>query len=168
MASLNQWLCAVWFVVCRIVLVLCGRGSFIHRSNLTRVFRIESTSPGPKLNAPTTYTPLPPSYLLSLMVGCVIGLFGLDVGLSQVQAHASITSLLCRLQSLADTVVSEFRAAGFLTRQAGDSNSVKLHITLMNTLFRKDPTGAEISQTVCGKPRESFNAKPVLQVCSVQ
>lgn len=45
---------------------------------------------------------------------------------------------LSRLQELVDRVLERFQALGLIVK---DWNSVKLHATVMNTLFRKDPNG---------------------------
>lgn len=43
-----------------------------------------------------------------------------------------------RLQDLVDRVLERFQASGLIVKEW---NSVKLHATVMNTLFRKDPNG---------------------------
>ena len=76
------------------------------------------------------------------------------------------TIFLCRrLQMLVDRLVDKFVSANLMQRQY---ERVKLHITVMNTLFRKDPSGtsAPWQQKPRGpfKDRESFNASSILQV----
>jgi hypothetical protein len=44
---------------------------------------------------------------------------------------------------------------------------VKLHVTLMNTIFRSDETEAETSKGR-RKPRETFDATCILKVCSFE
>lgn len=50
--------------------------------------------------------------------------------------------LLLRLQVIADQLVEHFVSAGLMVR---DWDKVKLHGTVMNTLFRKDSTGKNIT-----------------------
>ena len=76
--------------------------------------------------------------------------------------------ILCeiRLQGLADQLVERFTSSGLMQR---DYDRVKLHVTVMNTLFRKDPNQAPTAtQGGAGKkggqPRESFDATNVLKV----
>ncbi|KAJ8305691.1 LOW QUALITY PROTEIN: hypothetical protein KUTeg_016236 [Tegillarca granosa] len=71
-----------------------------------------------------------------------------------------------RLQILVDRLVDKFTASGFMQRE---HDHVKLHITVMNTLMRKDPSGAPLpwKQDRKGdirKDRESFNAVNVMKV----
>ncbi|XP_060065477.1 activating signal cointegrator 1 complex subunit 1-like [Ylistrum balloti] len=79
---------------------------------------------------------------------------------------------LDRLQILVDRIVEKFSLSGFMQESYG---SVKLHITIMNTLMRRDPSGATVprhqdrksrSNDQRGsqhKERESFNALSVLK-----
>lgn len=64
-----------------------------------------------------------------------------------------------RLQMIAEELVNKFSKLGFMKKQY---DQVKMHITLMNTLFRKDPndTSAVYER---GQERESFNASGVLK-----
>ncbi|XP_042719455.1 activating signal cointegrator 1 complex subunit 1 isoform X3 [Lagopus leucura] len=71
-----------------------------------------------------------------------------------------------KLQMIADQLVERFVASGLMLREW---DRVKLHATVMNTLFRKDPSGAEErSNTVTGKSsfkeRESFNGRNILKL----
>ncbi|NXL86303.1 ASCC1 protein, partial [Alectura lathami] len=71
-----------------------------------------------------------------------------------------------RLQAIADQLVERFVASGLMLREW---DRVKLHATVMNTLFRKDPGGAEErSSAVTGKSsskeRESFNGRNILKL----
>ncbi|XP_025007481.1 activating signal cointegrator 1 complex subunit 1 isoform X1 [Gallus gallus] len=71
-----------------------------------------------------------------------------------------------KLQVIADQLVEKFVASGLMLREW---DRVKLHATVMNTLFRKDPSGAEErSSTVSGKSsfkeRESFNGRNILKL----
>lgn len=69
-----------------------------------------------------------------------------------------------KLQMLADRVIDKFVSANLMQRQY---DRVKLHITVMNTLFRKDASGesAPRQQNQRGPPRdrESFNASSILK-----
>lgn len=49
-----------------------------------------------------------------------------------------------RLQVIADRLVEHFVSAGLMVREW---DRVKLHGTVMNTLFRKDSTGKDIKHT---------------------
>lgn len=62
------------------------------------------------------------------------------------------------LQTIADALVDEFVKAGVVNRQY---ERVKLHVTLMNTLFRQDRDGVTDSKT--SKDRESFSAREILE-----
>lgn len=68
------------------------------------------------------------------------------------------------LQLLADKLVEHFVASGLMVKEW---DRVKLHGTVMNTLFRKDPS-AEDKGNHGGKPnikdREAFDARTILQV----
>ncbi|RUS74248.1 hypothetical protein EGW08_017986, partial [Elysia chlorotica] len=69
-----------------------------------------------------------------------------------------------RLQTLADGLVDRFSRAGLL--QQSDFARVKLHVTVMNTLFRRDPSpDAGSPQAGVGhrRAREAFDARPVLK-----
>lgn len=70
-----------------------------------------------------------------------------------------------RLQALADVLVDKFSEAKLMQRQR---EQVKLHLTVMNTLFRKDPGegSAPLPQNTRGsvRDRESFNASLILRV----
>ncbi|NXV65617.1 ASCC1 protein, partial [Molothrus ater] len=69
-----------------------------------------------------------------------------------------------RLQMLADQLVERFVASGLMLKEW---DKVKLHATVMNTLFRKDPT-EERNNTMPGKSsfkeRESFNGQNILKL----
>ena len=64
--------------------------------------------------------------------------------------------------------MDKFSTAGLMTREY---DRVKLHITVMNTLMRKDPSGALVpsqgGKRGALKDRESFDANKVLQVRKV-
>lgn len=68
-----------------------------------------------------------------------------------------------KLQQIADRLVECFVSAGLMERER---DRVKLHATVMNTLFRKDPSAEDKGSS--GRPnikdREAFNAKNVLQM----
>ncbi|XP_039926599.1 activating signal cointegrator 1 complex subunit 1 isoform X3 [Hirundo rustica] len=68
------------------------------------------------------------------------------------------------LQMIADQLVKQFVASGLMLKEW---DRVKLHATVMNTLFRKDPTD-ERNNTMTGKSsfkeRESFNGQNILKL----
>lgn len=65
-----------------------------------------------------------------------------------------------RFQRFADGLVDRFVASGLMRRQY---DAVKLHVTLMNTLFRRDPGSASGTAQSRGRPaRESFDASGLL------
>ncbi|XP_046584119.1 LOW QUALITY PROTEIN: activating signal cointegrator 1 complex subunit 1-like [Haliotis rubra] len=67
------------------------------------------------------------------------------------------------LQILCDRLVDKFSAAGLMPRQF---ERVKLHVTVMNTLFRKDPTGtaqAEVTESRRNVKEREFDAAGVLR-----
>ncbi|XDB65481.1 hypothetical protein ABFV05_019097 [Capra hircus] len=72
-----------------------------------------------------------------------------------------------RLQELVDRVLERFQASGLIVKEW---NSVKLHATVMNTLFRKDPNaeGRYNLYTADGKyifkERESFDGRNILKL----
>uniref|UniRef100_A0A8C8YWT7 Activating signal cointegrator 1 complex subunit 1 n=1 Tax=Prolemur simus TaxID=1328070 RepID=A0A8C8YWT7_PROSS len=72
-----------------------------------------------------------------------------------------------RLQELVDRVLERFQASGLIVKEW---NSVKLHATVMNTLFRKDPNaeGRYNLYTADGKyifkERESFDGRNILKI----
>ncbi|NXA05845.1 ASCC1 protein, partial [Sapayoa aenigma] len=69
-----------------------------------------------------------------------------------------------RLQVIADQLVERFVASGLMLKEW---DRVKLHATVMNTLFRKDPT-EEQNNTMTGKSsfkeRESFDGRNILKL----
>ncbi|XP_053928164.1 activating signal cointegrator 1 complex subunit 1 isoform X6 [Cuculus canorus] len=69
------------------------------------------------------------------------------------------------LQVIADQLVERFVASGLMLKEW---DRVKLHATVMNTLFRKDPGAEERNNTVTGKSsfkeRESFNGQNILKL----
>ncbi|NXK67717.1 ASCC1 protein, partial [Sylvietta virens] len=69
-----------------------------------------------------------------------------------------------RLQMVADQLVEQFVASGLMLKEW---DRVKLHATVMNTLFRKDPT-EEANNTMTRKSsfkeRESFNGQNILKL----
>ena len=66
---------------------------------------------------------------------------------------------------IADRIVDKFVSVGLMTREY---DRVKLHVTLMNTLMRKDPNGVFMSRSsdrrATMKNRESFDATGLLRV----
>jgi len=75
--------------------------------------------------------------------------------------------LLCSLQTFADRLVDRFVASGIMLREY---DHVKLHITVMNSRFRKDPSHTVVSESsrtsdrAGTKDRESFDASRLMQV----
>ncbi|XP_005100147.1 activating signal cointegrator 1 complex subunit 1 [Aplysia californica] len=70
-----------------------------------------------------------------------------------------------RLQSLVDRLVDRLTSAGIMQR---DHERVKLHVTVMNTLMRKDPSGTSVPQADSNgharpRERESFDASQILK-----
>ncbi|XP_014662782.1 PREDICTED: activating signal cointegrator 1 complex subunit 1-like [Priapulus caudatus] len=72
--------------------------------------------------------------------------------------YARVEDASGRLQSLADGLVSSFADAG-LTQRQREHEHVKLHVTVMNTIFRRDAE-AEVTE---GNARESFDARRLMQ-----
>lgn len=60
-----------------------------------------------------------------------------------------------KLQLVVDRIVDKFTSAGVMTQEY---DRVKLHTTVMNTLFRRDPTGAPTQKQKGKVERESFDA----------
>ncbi|XP_067143269.1 activating signal cointegrator 1 complex subunit 1-like [Centruroides vittatus] len=75
-------------------------------------------------------------------------------------AKVSCTDGSNRLQILAQKLMEKFVASGFMPKQY---DKVKLHITLINTLFRTSEFDYEKSSGRNRKPRETFNAKQILK-----
>jgi len=71
-----------------------------------------------------------------------------------------------RLQTFADQLVDRFVEHGIMLREF---DHVKLHITVMNSLMRKDPSHASITQNdrASKRDRESFDATRLMQVIIV-
>ncbi|XP_041032320.1 activating signal cointegrator 1 complex subunit 1 [Carcharodon carcharias] len=71
-----------------------------------------------------------------------------------------------KLQLIADGLLDRFVASGLMEKEW---DKVKLHATLMNTLFRRDPTVEGRTSATPGKQnlreRESFDARNVLKKC---
>ncbi|XP_029648191.2 activating signal cointegrator 1 complex subunit 1 isoform X1 [Octopus sinensis] len=65
-----------------------------------------------------------------------------------------------RLEVLCNQLVEKFTVAGLMQK---DYDRVKLHATIMNTLFRSDPSGVARVQSNRGAPRKSFDAKQILK-----
>ena len=70
---------------------------------------------------------------------------------------------------LADRIVDKFVSEGLMKQEY---DRVKLHVTLMNTLMRKDPNDAFVSRSFKRrgrmKDRESFDSNGVFRVCCVK
>ena len=72
--------------------------------------------------------------------------------------------LIYRLQEAVDYSSSTCAQAGLLNNDY-DRTRVKLHVTLMNTLFRKDRTGTDKPRSKVQKAnRETFNAQKISEV----
>uniref|UniRef100_A0A8C9E496 Activating signal cointegrator 1 complex subunit 1 n=1 Tax=Phocoena sinus TaxID=42100 RepID=A0A8C9E496_PHOSS len=75
-----------------------------------------------------------------------------------------------RLQELVDRVLERFQASGLIVKEW---NSVKLHATVMNTLFRKDPNAEgrynlyTTDSKYVFKERESFDGRNILKVFNI-
>ena len=70
--------------------------------------------------------------------------------------YAQILDKSGKLQELADFIVGEFAKTGLMPRQF---DRVKLHMTVLNTLFRKDEEFSEEE-----KGRETLDARQILEV----
>lgn len=70
----------------------------------------------------------------------------------------SFSFCLCRLQMIADQLVERFVASGLMLKEW---DRVKLHATVMNTLFRKDPSGAYTSSLLIN----AFEVEPPNRKC---
>ncbi|XP_068927186.1 activating signal cointegrator 1 complex subunit 1 isoform X5 [Petaurus breviceps papuanus] len=70
-----------------------------------------------------------------------------------------------RLQLIADQLVERFVLSGLMMKEW---DRVKLHATVMNTLFRKDPTAEDRNSAPVGKSglreRESFDGRNILKL----
>lgn len=67
-----------------------------------------------------------------------------------------------KLQLLCESLVDAFVQAGLMTRQY---ERVKIHLTLVNTLFRKDSAGIAENELRRGeRPRESLDARAVMEI----
>ena len=74
---------------------------------------------------------------------------------------------MTRLQHIADRLVERFALAGLMNKEY---NHVKLHVTVMNSLMRKEQTGTPMlppgEQRGHNRERESFDANNILKVCN--
>lgn len=77
--------------------------------------------------------------------------------------YAKVTDGSDKLQQIVDRLVECFAAAGLMERER---ERVKIHGTVMNTLFRRDPSAEDkaASARPNAKDREAFNAKNILQM----
>ncbi|XP_062989057.1 activating signal cointegrator 1 complex subunit 1 isoform X1 [Elgaria multicarinata webbii] len=69
-----------------------------------------------------------------------------------------------KLQLIADRLMDRFVASGLMMKEW---DRVKLHATVMNTIFRKDPSAEEQSNRTAGKSfkeRESFDGRKILKL----
>ncbi|KAH9512759.1 activating signal cointegrator 1 complex subunit [Bulinus truncatus] len=65
-----------------------------------------------------------------------------------------------RLQNLVDYITEKFQTSGLMKKEY---DRVKLHVTVINTLMRKDPTGVFDASKPGTKARESFDASRILK-----
>ncbi|KAM3835655.1 activating signal cointegrator 1 complex subunit 1 isoform 2-T2 [Vipera latastei] len=69
-----------------------------------------------------------------------------------------------RLQLIAERLVDQFVTSGLMRKEW---DRVKLHATIMNTVFRSDPSAEEPNNRTMGKPfkeRESFDGRTILKL----
>ncbi|XP_060624809.2 activating signal cointegrator 1 complex subunit 1 [Anolis sagrei] len=69
-----------------------------------------------------------------------------------------------KLQLIADRLMEQFVTSGLMMKEW---DRVKLHATVMNTLFRKDPSAEEQNNRTAGrasKERESFDGRKILKL----
>ncbi|KAH0623554.1 hypothetical protein JD844_006434 [Phrynosoma platyrhinos] len=69
-----------------------------------------------------------------------------------------------KLQLIADRLMDQFVTSGLMMKEW---DRVKLHATVMNTVFRKDPSAEEKNNRTAGKAfkeRESFDGRKILKV----
>jgi len=64
------------------------------------------------------------------------------------------------LQQIADMIVDKFVSSGLMKKEY---DRVKLHLTVMNTLFRKEQGDIGEKQNKNTKVRESFDCRPILE-----
>jgi len=72
--------------------------------------------------------------------------------------YAGVKDISGNLQKVVDGIVEKFVDSGLMKREY---DRVKLHLTLMNTLFRKDQ--GDLGDNTMGQGRESFDCRPVLE-----
>ena len=65
-----------------------------------------------------------------------------------------------KVQKLADELVAKFAATGLMPRQF---DRVKLHVTVINTLYRKGTDDMDQEQDLAVQKRETLDARPILQ-----
>lgn len=78
-------------------------------------------------------------------------------------AKVSVQDGSDRLQQISDRLVECFVSAGLMERER---DRVKIHATVMNTLFRRDPSAEDRGAPARANPRdrEAFNGKNILQM----
>lgn len=82
-----------------------------------------------------------------------------DTGLSPwFTWRCSFSFCLPRLQVITDQLVERFVASGLMLKEW---DRVKLHATVMNTLFRKDPSGVYPSSLLIN----AFKVIPLIRKC---
>ena len=87
---------------------------------------------------------------------CVDGLEIMNDDPAEVDViYAKIVEENSKLQKLADFIVAEFAKTGLMPKQF---DRVKLHITVVNTLFRKDEEFSE------EKVRETLDSRQILEL----
>jgi len=72
--------------------------------------------------------------------------------------YAGVKDISGNLQKVVDRIVDKFVDSGLMRREY---DRVKLHLTLMNTIFRKDQ--GDLGDNNMGQCRESFDCRPVLE-----
>ena len=102
--------------------------------------------------------------ILGLSIFSIYGQWTKD-GLKEKHPGVYDAIYFFRLQILADRLVDRFSMTGFMQQEY---SRVKLHVTVMNTLMRRDPTSIPGERPPEGKrgnkERESFDAMNLMKV----
>jgi len=72
--------------------------------------------------------------------------------------YAGVRDTSGNLQRVVDGIAEKFMESGLMKREY---DRVKIHLTLMNTIFRKDQ--GDLGDNEVGQVRESFDCRPVLE-----
>lgn len=101
-------------------------------------------------------------YYFSVLLLCITTPYYYSVLLLRI---TTLYFLFFSLQKAVDYIVREFTDSG-LTMSEFSRDNVKLHITLINTLFRREKTATSSSDKSrrTGPKRDVFNARPILKV----